>query len=99
VLVLRNVQVATRSYQNLYGYQFGGRPYAENGTQDIALHLFKKGYIERNLYDRVCGDALCPSGGTYQCPVRDVFPLAGQLYMACSLSEADAHKPTSQANW
>ena len=40
VLTLRNVQVAARSYQNLYGYNYGGRPYAENGSQDIARHLF-----------------------------------------------------------
>ena len=55
VLTLRNVQVAARSYQNLYGYNYGGRPYAENGSQDIARHLFEKGYIEKTLYDQPRG--------------------------------------------
>ncbi len=99
VLTLRNVQMATRSYQNLYGYNFGGRPYAENGTQDIALHLYKKGYIERNLYDRARGEMACPSGGTYECPLPDVFPHQGQLYMACSLSEKEGHAPVSHSDW
>src|SRR6187402_3075258 len=50
VMTLRNMQVATRSYQNIYGYNFGSRPSAENGTQDIAEHLHSKGFIETKLY-------------------------------------------------
>ncbi len=99
VLTLRNVQVATRSYQNLYGYNFGGRPYAENGTQDIATHLYTKGYIERKLYDQAHGLSRCPAGGTYACPVPDIFPTNGQLYMACSLSTTEEHIPTSHTDW
>ena len=100
VLTIRNVQVATRSYQNLYGYNYGGRPYAEAGTQDIARHLFEKGYIEKDLYDRANGQDPCPGGGTYTCPVPDVFPQSGELYMKCSLSTTEeAHEPSTHADW
>jgi hypothetical protein len=101
VLNLRNVQVAARSYQNLYGYNFGGRPYAENGTQDIARHLLDKGYIERKLYDQAKGAEPCPSGGTYSCAAPDIFPQAGELYLKCSLSETYDHVPKegSYSDW
>lgn len=99
VLTLRNVQVAARSYQNMYGYNYGGRPYAANGTQDIAEHLFTKGYIEARLYQQARGTAPCPAGGAYTCPLPDVFPEAGQLYMQCSLSGPDNHVPTTHADW
>ncbi len=99
VMTLRNMQVATRSYQNIYGYNYGGRPYAENGTQDIAEHLLSKGYIETNLHKQAHGQTPCPAGGTYTCPVPDVFPEAGQLYMECSLSGSDEHTPKSHADW
>ncbi len=99
VLTLRNVQAATRSYQFLYDYNYGGRPYAENGTQDIATHLYNKGYIEQKLYDQARGIATCAAGGTYKCPVPDIFPPTGQLYMTCSLSSSDEHTPSSHADW
>jgi prepilin-type N-terminal cleavage/methylation domain-containing protein len=99
VMTLRNVQVATRSYQNIYGYSYGGHPYAENGTQAIYEHLFSKGYIETKLYKQALGQAPCPAGGTYTCPVPDVFPEAGELYMECSLSGSDQHAPATHADW
>lgn len=99
VLTLRNVQVAARSYQNMYGYNFGGHPYADNGTQDIAEHLHAKGYIEANLYQQTRGMTPCPGGGAYSCPFPDIFPQPGQLYMKCSLASPDNHAPTSQADW
>lgn len=99
VLIQHSVQMATRSYQNLYGYNYGGHPYAENGTQDIARLLFDKGYIEQKLYDQVSGVTKCPSGGTYLCPVPDIFPEVGQLYIACSLSGSQAHLPNSHTDW
>ncbi len=98
LLNLRNVQVAARSYQNLYGYNYGGRPYAEYGTQDIARHLFEKGYIERNLYDQARGVNPCPAGGAYSTGAADVFPLPGQLYLQCSLSSTDDHAPEAAAS-
>jgi hypothetical protein len=99
VLTLRNVQVATRSYQNMYGYHFGGHPYAENGTQDIAEHLFSKGYIEEKLYHQSRGTSPCTGGGTYQCAVPDIFPPFGQLYMTCSLSATQDHVPATHEEW
>ena len=99
VMTLRNAQVATRSYQNIYGYNSGGRPYAENGTQDIAEHLFAKGYIETKLYRQSRGTEPCPAGGDYTCPVPDVFPDPGQLYMECSLAGTDEHLPVNHADW
>ena len=99
ILTLRNMQMAARSYQNLYGYNYGGRPYAENGTQDIARHLYDKGYIEKRLFEQASGINECPSGGGYTRPFPDIFPEPGQLYMKCSLSASEAHQPSSTANW
>jgi hypothetical protein len=99
VLTLRNVQMAARSYQNLYGYNYGGRPYADNGTQDIALHLYQKGYIEQKLYDQASGSEPCPGGGTYSRTTPDVFPHAGELYLACSLAATQQHEPDKAIDW
>ncbi|MBC8128061.1 MAG: type II secretion system protein [Gloeobacteraceae cyanobacterium ES-bin-144] len=99
ILNMRNMQMAARSYQNLYGYNYGGRPYAENGTQDIVQHMFDKGYIEKNLYDGANGVSKCPSGGGYVCAVRDVFPQPGALYMTCSLATSADHMPKTYASW
>lgn len=99
VLTLRNLQVATRSYQNMYGYNFGGRPYAENGTQDIVAHLYSKGYIEMKLFQQARGMVPCASGGSYDCPVPDIFPPAGELYMTCSLSDTEEHIPSAHTDW
>lgn len=99
VVTLRNVQVAARSYQNMYGYNYGGRPYAEGGTQDIAAHLFAKGYIDSKVYDQSRGLQKCAGGGGYTCPLPDIFPEAGELYMTCSLSGTDDHAPASHAGW
>ena len=99
VLALRNVQVATRSYQNLYGYHYGGRPNAENGSQDIAEHLLSRGYIETNVYRKIHGVVPCAAGGSYTCATPDVFPEVGQLYIECSLGGTAEHMPTSHADW
>ena len=99
ILTLRNVQMATRSYQNLYGYDYGGHPYADNGTQNIAEHLHIKGYIDSTSYDQARGEKKCPSGGTYSCPLPNIFPQEGHLYMECSLSSSDSHVPKSQTGW
>jgi len=99
VMTLRNMQVAARSYQNLYGYNCGGQPYVESNSQHIALHLYEKGYIEKLLFDRACGVEKCPGGGFYICPKPDFFPTAGTLYMTCSFADSDAHTPSSHADW
>lgn len=99
VLALRNMQVATRSYQNLYGYSYGGHPYTEYGTQHITQHLWQKGYIEKSLFDQAVGLKPCPGGGNYTCAVPDVFPQPGHLFLECSLSGSDAHMPNSYSDW
>ena len=99
VVTLRNVQVAARSYQNMYGYNYGGRPVAEGGTQDIAAHLLAKGYIDQKVFDQSQGTKKCAGGGTYTCPLPDIFPEDGQLYMSCSLSSSDNHAPASRTGW
>ncbi|MEY3895778.1 MAG: hypothetical protein RLZZ214_1298 [Verrucomicrobiota bacterium] len=99
ILTLRNVQVAARSYQNLYGYNYGGRPYAERGTQDIVEHLHNKGYIEEVVYKQSRGVTQCAAGGTYSCPQPDIFPPEGRLYMECSLAESASHVPSTHEDW
>lgn len=99
ILSQRNVQQATRCYQNLYGYAYGGSPSAESGSQDIAHHLLEKGYIEKPLYDQAVGADKCPSGGLFTCPSPSVFPLPGELYMKCSLASSLGHLPTDHADW
>ena len=99
IITLRNVQVAVRSYQNLYGYNQGGHPYAEYGTQDIARHLMEKGYIEQDLYKTAIGQKTCSGGGTYQRQSPDVFPLSGVLYAQCSLAAGANHVPTNASDW
>jgi type II secretory pathway pseudopilin PulG len=99
VMNLRSFQMATRSYQNLYGYYFGGQPLPEYGTQDIARHLLEKGYITHNLHDQAKGTRPCPGSGTYHSAAPDFFPMPGELYMKCSLSTAEEHVPDHIADW
>ncbi len=99
VMNMRNCQVATRSYQNLFGYYYGGKPSMEYGTQDIARHLVEKDYISRSLYDQAKGSKPCSGGGSYTTGAPDVFPMPGDLYMKCSLSESEEHMPENAADW
>ncbi|HEY1121211.1 MAG TPA: type II secretion system protein [Haloferula sp.] len=99
IMNIRNVQTAVRSYQNLYGYNAGGMPYAENGTQDIASHMFAKGYISGTQFSAIKGEETCQGGGTYECEHPDTFPLVGQLYIGCSLAETKKHEMMSNIEW
>ena len=99
ILKIRNIQVAARSYQNLYGYNPGGFPAASGGTQNIAAHLLEKGYIEQDVYDATEGIVKCPGDGTYSTPFPDIFPQVGSLYMTCSLSTTSNHVPQIHADW
>jgi len=99
ILTVRNVQTSVRSYQNIYGYTPGSMPYAEGGSQDIAAHMFAKGYINGKTYDAVQGFEPCASGGHYERPHPDVFPLPGQLYISCSLASIQNHIPEVSADW
>ena len=99
VMNLRNFQMATRSYQNLHGYYFGGQPRMEYGKHDIARHLLEKGYVSQGLYDQSKGTKPCSGGGTYNTSAPDVFPMPGDLYMDCSLSTSEEHEPANVADW
>jgi prepilin-type N-terminal cleavage/methylation domain-containing protein len=99
ILTIRNVQTSVRSYQNLYGYNAGGMPYAEGGTQDIAAHMFAKGYITGKTYDEVQGFAACSGGGNYSRLHPDVFPAPGDLYIKCSLATEQDHMLDPGPEW
>ncbi len=99
ILSIRNVQMATRVYQNTYGYDYGSRPAEEYGGSDIAEHLFSRGFIEQRAYDEIEGNRPCPGGGIYNCPIPDVFPPLGSLYVECSLAELAQHVPSAPGSW
>jgi type II secretory pathway pseudopilin PulG len=99
ILNIRNVQTSVRSYQNMYGYAAGGMPYAEGGTQDIAVHMFTKGYITQGQLSAIQGGETCAGGGTYERDHPDTFPLSGQLYLSCSLALTKKHELTPETEW
>ncbi|MEM1085788.1 MAG: prepilin-type N-terminal cleavage/methylation domain-containing protein [Verrucomicrobiota bacterium] len=99
VINIRNVQTSVRSYQNLYGYNPGTMPYAENGTQSIAEHLFNKGYITGALHATIKGSGKCPGGGEYVIEQEAVFPAAGKLYLTCSLESDRKHLLPDNRQW
>ena len=96
---IRNVQTSVRSYQNLYGYSAGGMPYAEGGTQDIAVHMYAKGYITQTQLSAIQGHESCQGGGAYERAHPDTFPLSGQLYISCSLASTKQHELSSGIEW
>ncbi|MEP4077878.1 type II secretion system protein [Haloferula sp.] len=99
VINIRNVQTSVRSYQNLYGYNPGTMPYADNGTQSIAKHLYRKGYITDRLNESLTGDRECPGGGSYDIPQEEVFPPVGKLYLSCSLESEQKHQMPNSPQW
>ncbi len=99
ILSIRNVQMATRVYQNTHGYDYGSQPAEETGSRDIAKHLLFRGYIEQRAYDEIEGNRSCPGGGTYACPAPDVFPPLGSLYLECSLAAKMQHTPSAPDSW
>lgn len=99
VVNIRNVQTSVRSYQNMYGYNPGAMPYAENGTQSIADHLFKKGYINEKLHTAIKGAEDCPGGGHYAISEEDRFPECGDLYLACSFESSRKHLLSGDREW
>lgn len=99
VVNIRNVQMAVRSYQNVYGYAPGASPAPEYGTQDIARHLREKEFIVEGLYQAVEGTKPCPGGGSYSAPAKNVFPQPGDLFVTCSLVGTDSHGPQNHGDW
>lgn len=99
LLTLRNVQVAARSYQNLYGYSSGERMEPSQGAQNIALQLYTRGYLEEKQFRQSQGEIACSGGGFYSCPLPDTFPPVGELYLRCSLEAEQEHVPLEHAEW
>lgn len=99
MISMRNIQASVRSYQNLYGYNPGTIPMAQDGTQSIADHLLAKGYIADNLHEMIKGQRDCPGGGTYQIDQEEVFPLHGELYVTCSFSSSRRHTLPTGRDW
>lgn len=99
IMNIRNVQTSVRSFQNIYGYTAGGMPYAENGTQDIAVQMLAKGYITPTQFANIKGGEACSGGGIYGCDHPDTFPLVGQLYIGCSLSSTKQHDMSPNIEW
>ena len=99
IMQIRNMQVAARSFQNIYGYAPGEQPNALGGTQNIAEQLLIRGYITDQYYDNSQGTLVCPGGGTYSTPTPNAFPATGSLYMICSLATTFQHEPTTFADW
>ena len=99
ILQIRDIQMSVRTYQNIYGYSAGSMPYAENGTQDIAIHLYSKGYINPRQFAAAIGVAPCMGGGAYARTRPDVFPAVGTLYLSCSLSDSRAHRLDADVEW
>jgi type II secretory pathway pseudopilin PulG len=101
LMSMRNMQLAVRSYQNMYGYDFGSQAKLEYGTQDIASHLLAKDFVSQNLYDQSQGAKSCAGGGTYSVAAPNVFPMGGHLYMECSLTASEGHQPSADtvAGW
>ena len=75
VLTLRNVQVAARSYQNLYGYNYGGRPYAEARHPGHRRASAQQG-LHRGSNSTINPAAMrpCAAGGDLHLPAAGHFP-------------------------
>jgi len=100
VLSMRSIQVALRSYQNLYQFEPGEIHPLQNGTSDIAEHLFDRGLIEQGQYGWAKGTRTCQGGGTYSRSDPNRFPPVGQPYLTCSLApDPDSHYPTKPGDW
>lgn len=99
MISMRNIQASVRSYQNLYGYNPGTIPMAQDGTQSIANHLLAKGYIAENLHEMIKGQRQCPGGGSYHIDREEVFPLHGELYVKCSFSSNRRHVLPTDRDW
>ena len=63
------------------------------------VEYIDKGYIERKLFEQAKGDQPCPGGGSYVRATPDIFPPAGQLYLACSLQTSEGHRPEVGPDW
>jgi hypothetical protein len=99
IMSQRNVQLALRSYQNMYGYGEGTSPRVHGGSQNIIEHLYLHEFIGQNYYQLLNGERNCPGNGEYLVDSPTVFPPEGVLFMRCSLAETRKHGPQGSGNW
>ena len=85
IMNIRNVQQGMRSYQNMNGYSAG------DTVAGALREIVGQGkFVESS--------PTCPSNGTYSY-MDDDLPLAGSLYMTCSLAATEKHVPSDFADW
>lgn len=99
IMSQRNVQLALRSYQNLYGYSEGTSPRTHGGSQNIIEHLYLYEFIGQHDYQLLIGERNCPGNGEYEVEHPTVFPVEGELFMRCSLAESRKHAPNGSGKW
>ena len=100
IMGMRNIQMAVRSYQNLYGYDPGTYHSTDTGTPDIILNIYQRDLITRNQCEMAFGRVKCDGGGTYSRGEANRFPLTGASYVTCSLSVTEEnHAPDAIADW
>ena len=99
IMQIRNIQVTTRAYQNVNGYDPESSPKLKNGSQNIISHLLSEGYISQKEYDSSQGTRPCPGNGLYNIATPTIFPAIGTLYMSCSFSSTKDHTPRELAGW
>jgi len=100
IVNIRNVQLAVRSYQNMYGYDPGGTTRVWNGSQSITEHLYGHEFLSDQLYAQVRGARPCPGGGGYSVADDLRFPDPGTVYLTCSLAASAKHLPqTATLEW
>jgi len=95
ILNQRTMQMAVRSFQNMYGYSNG----AQSNGQTIAEALWTREFISQNLYRSAIGEMTCPGGGTYIIQNPNLFPEDGTLFMTCSLANEQEHRPQNFSDW
>jgi len=99
IMTQRNIQLAVRSYQNMYGYGDGESPKPHEGGQNIIEHLYLYEFIGNAYYQYLLGEDNCLGGGSYVVANPTAFPAEGQLFMSCSLAESRKHDPPGREKW
>jgi len=95
ILNQRSMQMAVRSYQNMYGIQNNAPP----GGGTVIDVLLASEFISAHLHSCASGATECPGGGIYSMADPGNFPDDGVLFMTCSLSESEKHEPENHADW
>jgi len=99
IINLRTMQLAVRSYQNMYGYSHGGELRPGEGSTNIADVLRSRDFIHNNLHAAATGTRTCPAGGIYTIDSPTTFPEEGTLFMTCSFALTRKHVPENHDSW